>query len=262
MISEWKNHDEASLRLKLSFAEDIQKRVERLENIVKPSSEQDELSKRMEVKPSSQQDIGMESVSELSKRMEALAADVVDIGNRLERIECLLMCSNLSHFREFDKLLRQLKENVVMGGVEKELDGVASKVGLATPNLMEPKLAEMEAISEDAPPKQTTPPCEKSASTCTAQTVTTKPIRFRKDEPLAEKSRGTSSAISGAQQSPGLTFDIFGQPFVKEKPPPRNGWNLKAEAANSGKRIVPKTLIPEKIPAKSPDENVPAKKKD
>lgn len=105
MISQWRNHDETAHRLQLSFAEDILKRVERLENQVKP------VSPRADVdgwRPEA-----MESAHELSGIVESLAAEVADIGNRLERIECLLMCSDLSHIKKIDNVLRQLKKDAI-----------------------------------------------------------------------------------------------------------------------------------------------------
>jgi len=291
MISEWKNHDEASLRLKLSFAEDIQKRVENLENIVKPPSHHND---------------GKESAKELSQRMHTLSADVTDIGNRLERIECLLMCSNLSHVREIDNLLRQLKDNVVKGAVEKEHEDVTGKLGsgivtcdvdlhqpdcilkvwpsydlseiedIASSANLEPEPENdfvpsrnkqddliaisscahdsmklrpdgMEPISKNAHPKQLTSAGERVASSsCVEQGASTKPRRFWRDEQGVERSSEISSAGSATQQSQGLTFDMFGQRLCKEQPLTRKqsrsrGWNLKAEAASSGKRIVPKS---------------------
>lgn len=91
--------------MQLSFAEDILKRVERLENQVKP------VSPRADVdgwRPEA-----MESAHELSGIVETLAAEVADIGNRLERIECLLMCSDLSHIKKIDNVLRQLKKDAI-----------------------------------------------------------------------------------------------------------------------------------------------------
>lgn len=47
------------------------------------------------------------------QQLRTFAADVADIGNRLERIECLLMCSDLKHVQKIDNLLRQLKKDVL-----------------------------------------------------------------------------------------------------------------------------------------------------
>merc|ERR1711862_710303 len=113
------------------------------------------------------------------------------------------------------------------------------------PDCMEPRFDEIGQISKDmqAASKCMASASENAASSkCVEQTVA--PRRFWRDDHGNERDNSTV-VDSSMQQSLGLTFDMFGKPLVKEKPPPRKqsrsrGWNLAAEAASKGKRIVPK----------------------
>lgn len=314
MISAWRLHDEASRRFQLEFADEISRRVERLEGIVNPTV------------PLRHGGEGTEAGENMHAMVENLAAEVADIGNRLERIECLLMCSDLKHVQKIDNLLRQLKKDVLEQAPETESEEVISKIDsfsylAATDVPSQPHFSDGRdtstagvlkvwpsyderqeqlatstndhgldpgSIDAFAPlcskvdyktdltciqhptdkgreplanEKPSAPALNQSTTARSPRSLDTrieqggKPVRFWRDAESIqgqERSVDTSlppretrreATVQLAQDSAGLTFDVTGE-LVKKKAEPKQktsrGWNLAAEAAASGKRIVPK----------------------
>lgn len=290
MISAWRLHDDASRRFQLEFAEEISRRVERLEGIVNPS---------VPLGPGGagvlgidQMGSGTEVHEDMHAMVENLAAEVSDIGNRLERIECLLMCSDLKHVQKLDNLLRQLKKDVLEQAPETESEEkidsfsylAATDLSSHPPQLFSdgkdistagvlkvwPSYDERQEQLATSTSHHGLDPgsIDAFAPSCGEMDLKTditciqhptdkggKPVRFWRDaegiqgqERSVDKSlppRETRIEATGqlAPDSAGLTFDVTGA-LVDEKAEPKQkasrGWNLAAEAAASGKRIVPK----------------------